>query len=139
MGLLGRMAEKFNIEEEEQVEELSSFQKVVRKTQWVIGIIVKIIYHLRKVILATPVVYYALRLASYNMMHLPDQVGLMLQSDGTFAVEFAKSLAVMGPLGVTAGCLVMMFLARKALYPWAISAFSLLLPVLLLISNLYPA
>ena len=139
MGLLGRMAEKFNIEEEEQVEELSSFHKVVRKTQWVIGIIVKIIYHLRKVILATPVVYYALRLASYNMMHLPDQVGLMLQSDGTFAVEFAKSLAVMGPLGVTAGCLVMMFLARKALYPWAISAFSLLLPVLLLISNLYPA
>jgi hypothetical protein len=32
-----------------------------------------------------------------------------------------------------------MFCSRKALYPWAISVFTLALPVLLLVSNLYPA
>ena len=140
MGFISNMAEKFRYaEEEEQTAELSPFMRVIRKIQKVIGIIVKIIYHLRKVILAAPVVYYALKLAAYNTMHLPDQVGLMLQSDGSFAMEFAKSLAVSGPLVVTGGCLAMMFLSRKALYPWAVSVFSLLLPVLLLISNLYPA
>ena len=140
MGFISNMAEKFNYaEEEEQIQDLSPFRRVIHKIQKVIGIIVKVFYHLRKVILAAPVVYYALKLAAYNMTHLPDTVGLMLQSDGSFAMEFARSLAVMGPLAVTAGCLVMMFLARKALYPWAVSLFSLLLPILLLISNLYPA
>ena len=140
MGFISNMAEKFKYaEEEEEVQELSPFKKFIRKTQKVIGIIVKIFYHLRKVILAAPVVYYALKLAAYNMSHLPEQVGLLLQSDGTFAMEFARSLAVMGPLAITGGCLAMMFLARKALYPWAVSVFSLLLPALLLLSNIYPA
>ena len=139
MGFISNMAEKFRYaEEEEQEQQLGPFMRVIRKIQKVIGIIVKIIYHLRKVILAAPVVYYALKLAAYNTMHLPDQVGLLLQSDGTFAMEFAKSMAVMGPMAITGGCLAMMFLARKALYPWAVSVFSLILPVLLLISNLYP-
>lgn len=139
MGFISNMAEKFRYaEEEEQEQQLSPFMRVIRKIQKVIGIIVKIIYHLRKVILAAPVVYYGLKLAAYNTMHLPDQVGVLLQSDGTFAMEFAKSMAVMGPMVITGGCLAMMFLARKALYPWAVSVFSLILPILLLISNLYP-
>ena len=32
-----------------------------------------------------------------------------------------------------------MFLSRKAMYPWAISIFSLAIPILLLLSNRYPA
>ena len=35
--------------------------------------------------------------------------------------------------------LVLMLFSRKALYPWAVSIFTLILPVLLLVSNLYPA
>ena len=140
MGFISGMAEKFKyVEDEELEQELSPFKRVIRKIQKVIGIIVKVFYHLRKVILAAPVVYYALKLASYNMQHLPEQVGVLLESDGSFAFTFAKSMAVMGPLGITAGCLVMMFLARKALYPWAVSIFSLVLPILLLLSNIYPA
>ena len=42
-------------------------------------------------------------------------------------------------LALTGGCLAMMFLSRKALYAWAVSVFSLALPVLLVVSNLYPA
>ena len=139
MGFISAMAEKFKYEEDDTEDlELSPFKRGIRKTKKVIGIIVKVCYHLRKVILAAPVVYYALRLAAYNTTHLPDTVGLMLQSDGSFAFEMAKSLAVTGPLCITAGCIAMMFLARKALYPWAVSLFSLLLPILLLISNIYP-
>ena len=42
-------------------------------------------------------------------------------------------------LGLTAACLLLMFCSRKAMYPWAISIFTLALPVLLLVSNVYPS
>lgn len=103
------------------------------------GMIIKWLYIFRKVFLAIPVVYAALRLAAYNMVNLPETVGLNLQANGEFAMEIARSMAVMGPLALTGGCLVMMFLSRKSLYAWSISIFTLALPVLLLVSNLYPA
>lgn len=115
------------------------FKAVVGKINSVINIIGTVLFRLRKFVLAAPVVYYALKLASYNMEHLPEQVGLNLQSTGEFATTIARSLAVMGPLGLTAACLLLMFCSRKALYPWAISVFTLVLPVLLLVSNVYPS
>lgn len=99
----------------------------------------KIAFPLRKVILAIPVVFYALRLAAYNMQNLPVQVGIDLQATGEFARMISRETAVMGPLVVTGGCLALMFLSRKTIYPWIISIFSLILPVLLLITNIYPA
>ena len=104
-----------------------------------IGILIMCIYRLRSVFLAVPVVYYALKLAAYNGTHLPEKVGLNLLSNGEFAMTISRELAVMGPLAVTCACLVLMVTSRKALYPWAISIFTLILPVLLLVSNLYPA
>lgn len=140
MGIISEMAEKFkNAEVEEQAAAPNSFMAVIHKIQNVVGIIVRVLYRLRKIVLAVPVGFYALKLAAYNMGHLPETVGLILQADGSFAIEIAKSLAVIGPLGLTAGCLAMMFLSRKAMYPWVISVFSLCLPILLLVSNLYPA
>lgn len=112
---------------------------VLGKIDTVINKIGMVLFRLRKLVLAAPVVYYALKLASRNMEQLPEQVGLNLQSTGEFATTISRSLAVMGPLGLTAGCLLMMFCSRKALYPWAISVFTLALPVLLLLSNLYPS
>ena len=53
-------------------------------------------------------------------------------------ITIVGALAVMGPLGLTAACLLLMFCSRKAMYPWAISIFTLALPVLLLVSNVYP-
>ena len=104
-----------------------------------INIIGLVIYRLRKIVLTVPVVFYALKLAAYNGEHLPEQVGLNLQSSGEFAMTIARSMAVMGPLALTLACLFLMFCSRKALYPWAISVFTLALPVLLRVSNLYPA
>ena len=124
-----------NIEEKpEETKKSGSFQKV-----WnVMRMIGNLIYRLRKVIMSIPVVYYAIVFGVYNAKYLPDRVGLVLQSNGEFAQTVSRGLAVMGPLGVTAACLLLMFCSRRTLYPWLISIMSLLLPMLILLLNNYP-
>ena len=100
--------------------------------------ILRFCYHFRKVIMAVPVALTALRLAAYNTQHLPEQVGIDLQASGEFAKMISRSTAVTWPLALTAACLGLMFLSRKTVYPWLISIFSLVLPLLLLLTNLYP-
>lgn len=92
-----------------------------------------------KVLLAIPVVYLMLYFARLNWNVLPAEVGLNLQTSGEYAKYISKELAVYGPLGVTGGCLAMMFLSRKTLYPWMICMFSMLLPALILITNIFPS
>ena len=116
--------------------ETKSLQNQVGGIISAIGIL---LFRLRKFVLTVPVAYAAFRLAAYNMEHLPEQVGVNLQSNGEFSMTIARSIAVMGPIGLTAACLLLMFCSRKPLYPWAISIFTLTLPVLLLVSNNYPA
>lgn len=122
-----------------QVSKQSGFKEIYRKIKRVIGFIAMTIFHLRKIALAAPVIYYAMKLAAYNQQNLPDQVGIFLQNNGEFAQMIDKGVAVSGPFMLTCACLVMMLFSRKAMYAWAISIFTLALPVLLLISNIYPA
>lgn len=96
-------------------------------------------YRLRKFLMAAPVVYAAIRLAVYSNEHLPEYVGIDLQETGEFAQVITREMAVKGPLAVTAACLLLMFFSRKTLYPWLISIFSLVLPLLLLLTNIFPA
>ena len=114
------------------------FRAVMSKINTVINLIGVWLFRLRKFVMAAPVVYAAIPLAAYNAKNLPEQVGLNLQSTGEFAMTISRYLAVVGPLGLTAACLLLMFCSRKAMYPWAISIFTLSLPLLLLISNVYP-
>ena len=116
----------------------SKVKDVIGKINRVINLIGLWLFRLRKFVLAAPVVYYALKLAEYNRTHLPEQVGINLQSTGEFAQYISRNMAVMGPLALTGGCLVLMFCSRKAMYSWAISVFTLALPLLLLLSNAYP-
>lgn len=116
----------------------NSAGSVLKKISRVFGLILTWIYRLRGIFLAIPVVYAAMKLASYNMEHLPQIVGINLQSSGAFADTISREFAVYGPLGVTAACLVLMLCSRKVMYPWAISVFTLILPVILLLSNRYP-
>lgn len=116
----------------------NSAGSVLKKISHVFGLILTWIYRLRGIFLAIPVVYAAVKLASYNMEHLPQIVGINLQSSGAFADTISREFAVYGPLGVTAACLVLMLCSRKVMYPWAISVFTLILPVILLLSNRYP-
>ena len=93
----------------------------------------------RKILLAIPVVHLMLYFARLNWNVLPEQVGLNLQTTGEYAQYITREMAVYGPLGVTAACLVMMFLSRRTLYPWLICLFSMLLPLLILVSNIFPS
>ena len=124
-----------NIDEKpEETKKSDSFQKV-----WnVMRMIGNLIYRLRKIIMSIPVVYYAIVFGVYNAKYLPERVGLVLQSNGEFAQTVSRGLAVMGPLGLTAACLLLMFCSRRTLYPWLISIMSLLLPMLILLLNNYP-
>lgn len=124
---------------EPQVSTAEKVKVIAAKINSLISFIGTIIFRLRKIVLAVPVVYAALKLALYNREHLPEQVGINLQSSGDFAQMISRDMAVMGPLGLTAACLLLMLCSRKAMYPWAISVFTLVLPLLLLFTNLYPA
>jgi hypothetical protein len=116
-----------------------SFKTTLIQINSLINFIGTILFRLRKIVLAIPVVYWALKLANYNKELLPEQVGINLLSNGSFEQMISRDVAVMGPLGLTAACLLLMFCSRKAMYPWAISVFTLAVPLLILVTNLYPA
>ena len=114
-------------------------RQVCGKIGDVTGQICTWIFRLRKIFMAAPVVYLAIRIAVANAGRLPEYVGLNLQSSGEFAMTVTRSYAVYGPLGVTAFCLLLMFCSRKTLFPWIISIFSLVLPYLIYLTNIYTA
>lgn len=121
------------ISEEDQAPK-TPMQKVKR----VFTVIGKVLFHLRKLFMALPVIYFAMKLGAYNMEHLPEMVGLNIQSNGVYAQMISRTAAVNGSLAVTYACLALMVISRKATYPWIISIFSLIIPIFLLLTNLYP-
>ena len=116
------------------------------KTKAVLGTIGKVfakigeyIFMFRSVLMAAPVVYAAMRIAMYAQEKLPEQVGINLTESGEYALMVSRNTAIMGSLAVTAACLLMMFISRRTIYPWIISIFSLVLPILLIVTNIFPA
>lgn len=95
------------------------------------------IYRLRSFIMAVPVAFYAIKLAIANANRLPDMVGMDIQASGEFARMVTRQQAVLGPLGLTAFCLVLVLCSKKPLLPWLISAFTLILPILIWMTNYY--
>ena len=95
------------------------------------------IFRLRKVLLSIPVLVAAIYLAVQNMKLLPEQVGINLLSTGEFAQTISRSVAVIGPLGLTALCLMLMVISRRTIYPWLISVFTLVLPIFIRLTNVY--
>ena len=102
------------------------------------------LYRLRSVFMAIPVLLVALILALRNMIKLPQAVTFSwaaLNDVGNLVfqnVTINKALAVWGPFGITALCVVMIFLSRRVVYPWLISAFTLVLPIVLYWVNIFP-
>ncbi len=81
------------------------------------------IFCFRKVFLAIPVIVTAIVLACRNASALPEQVGLILSTEGTFS------------LLVTGLSLIFMAASRKVFYPWLISVITLVLPLLIQLLN----
>ena len=101
--------------------------------------VAKWMYQLRSVLLAIPVAAVALGLAGKNMTRLPGTVGFFLQENGDFQFLVTRSVAVMGPLAITGVCILLMFCSRKVVFPWLISVFSLLIPWIIWITNMFAA
>jgi hypothetical protein len=117
----------------------------VRKTAAVFRVIGKVfyyiglwIYRLRGLLLSIPVALAAVRLAIYNNTNLPELVGVNLQQSGEYAKMIARETAVAFPLVVTGICLVFVLFSRRVIYPWVISIFSLVLPILIYVTNVFP-
>ena len=95
-------------------------------------------FRLRSILMAIPVTVAAIMLALQNIGRLPAEVGLTLDTSGEYTVMISRNLAVLGPLGITAVCLLMMFCSKRVTYPWLISIFSLILPIALWATNAFP-
>lgn len=115
-------------------EERNGFEKFlsVWKSIW------RWVFHLRGIGLVIPVAIVAILLSAYNEVHLPELVGINIQESGEYAQIVSREVAVYGPLGLTGVCLLLTLLSRRILYPWLISVFSLVLPILILFTNNFP-
>jgi hypothetical protein len=72
------------------------------------------------------------------MARLPDSVGIWLLTNGEYYMLVPRELAVIAPVAVTALCVLLVLCSKKALYPWLISIFTLVLPALIYYTNIYP-
>lgn len=108
-----------------------------------IGPVLKKLFKYRGVALALPVVAGSAILTTLNMAKLPAKVTLNLPAlaDGQIILklmEMDKGTAVIVPVLVTAVCLLLMFCSRRQTYPWLVSLFSLVLPIVVLIAGMFP-
>jgi len=112
---------------------------VLKKTGYVLSLTSKWAYKLRSILLSIPVAVVALALAVRNLSQLPSEVCINLLSSSEYQWVISRGMAACVPLLITAVCLCMMFLSKKVLYPWLISVFSLALPLVLWLSNVFTA
>lgn len=119
------------------VSESGKVWNILRKVGRILCDTIKWIWKLRGLLLSAPVAVVAIKLAFDNIKRLPEQVGLDIQASGEFAHTVSRELAVLGPLAVTAFCILLTVGSKKPLFPWVISVFSLVLPLLIWILNYY--
>lgn len=105
--------------------------------------IVKWVYKLRGVFLSIPVAFAAVFLAVNNALNLPAVVTMNIPkfTDSGILIElvnFDRTLAVCVPLIITALCILLVFLSRRVSYPWLISVFSLVLPLFIYFTTIFP-
>ena len=139
MKQLEQLKAKINELREKAAPHLAKADTIWQKVKEVWAVAWPWIWRFRKVLLAIPVIYCGLYFARLNWNLLPEQVGLHLQTTGEYARYISREMAVYAPMGITGGCLAMMFLSRRTVYPWMICMFSMLLPLLILITNIFPA
>ena len=117
---------------------LSLWERTARVRKVLAGI-GKWIFRLRGLLMAIPVAIAAIMLAMQNNERLPEMVGINILASGEYQYMVARNTAVMAPLAVTGICLLLMFCSRKTVYPWLISIFTLVIPIVIYITNIFPA
>ncbi len=139
MEFFDKIAEKWALLCEAVGPVLASVGRFLKRTWEILLMIWEYIVRLRKIFLSIPVVIAAVELALTNMERLPKTVGWDLQTDGTFAVEVARELACWAPVLLTLVCLVLMFCSKRVLTPWLVSVLTLLIPIFIWVTNVFPA
>ena len=139
MGFFEKLSQLWNTLCDKVNPTLQKAGAVSARTGSVLREIWKYVVKLRKIILAVPVAWAAVILALRNLGKLPELVGFDLQPDGTFGIQMGRLPAVLAPLLVTAVCLLLMFCSKRTLTPWLVSVFSLALPIIILVINVFPA
>lgn len=104
----------------------------------VLGLTAKWGFKIRSLVLAIPVFICAGALAIRNARQLPELVGINILASGEYQWFVSRGVAVLIPFGVTVVCLLMMLCSKKILYPWLISLFSLVLPLVVWLTNNLP-
>ena len=105
----------------------------------VVELVFRNIFKFRKIIAAVPVAVGAVYLALRNETTLSRVVGIGLQENGAFSYQILREVAVLVPLMITAMCLLLMFCSRRILTPWVVSLITLLIPIMIWITNVFPA
>ena len=118
---------------------LQSAGRILGQVGEVLKTIGSYLYRMRAALLSIPVAVAAIYMALLNTARLPKTVGIWIQTDGSFLMLVPRNLAVIAPLAVTALCVLLMLMSKKVTFPWLISLFSLVLPVLIYVTNLFPA
>ena len=139
MNFMDNIAQKWATMREKVSPVMKKIGKFFRKTADILALIWRYIARFKRIIIAIPVAIGAVYMALWNMDRLPAKVGLGLQLDGTFDYMIAREIAVLGPIAVTALCLLLMFCSKRTLTPWLVSLLTLVLPIVIFVINLYPA
>ena len=139
MGFFESMTEKWDAMTEKTAPTREKLGRFFQKTGDGAATVWNFVVKFKQFVLAIPVILGAVILAIRNMGALPQKVGFGLQLDGTFDFMVCRGIAVLGPIAVTALCLLLMFCSKRVLTPWLVSVFSLVLPILIWIINCYPA
>lgn len=90
--------------------------------------VLKWVIQLRSVALSIPVAVIAVILAVNNAATLT--AGLSIGA-GENIITIGRSVLIMGPLALTALSILMTLFSKKVIYPWLISIFTLLLPLVI--------
>ncbi len=96
------------------------------------------VFKCRAILISLPVLLVALAQAAQNSARLPEHVGINLLANGEYAKMVSRTGAVLTPLLITIGCIVLTCCSKRTLFPWLISIFSLVLPLLIWLTNIYP-
>ena len=124
--------ERFCMVNQPTIQKLKTFGEKVK-------FVCQYIAKFKKLFLAAPVAAMSVVLAIVNMIKLPALVGIGIQENGEYAVQMLREIAVLAPILVTGICLLLMFASKRTLTPWMVSLFSLLLPLLILVTNTFPS
>ena len=131
--------DKKSVEKTQNVRKKQTFTKPKGNFWSVVKSVWHYIYTFRSIIISLPVLAIAIGEAFRNATRLPEMVGLNIQATGAYGMTVTRATAVVAPLLITIGCILLTCFSKRTLFPWLISIFTLVLPVLIWITNIYPA